>query len=329
MNGLLGGWILPALVAGLAFISLFAGMTLVGEERRGRQFRRRLARVGQGGQAKGILPVAAQRALAIESPTPRLDRVAARWLPRKELLRARLERTGRNISIGHYLLWMVVTGLAAFGLADLAGLGPVPSTLLGLVAGIGLPHLVIGRMGRKRIGRFTALFPDGIDLMVRALHAGLPITEAMTTVGAEVGDPVGAEFRRIEQALKLGRGLDDELAEVAQRLDTPEFSFFVISLSVQRQTGGNLAETLENLSDILRRRRQMRQKIKAVSAEARTSALILGLMPFAIALLILVTSPGYLVPLVSSEAGIALCVMGGLMLLTGTLIMARLIRFEI
>jgi tight adherence protein B len=151
----------------------------------------------------------------------------------------------------------------------------------------------------------------------------------MTTVGAEVGDPVGAEFRRIEQALKLGRGLDDELAEVAQRLDTPEFSFFVISLSVQRQTGGNLAETLENLSDILRRRRQMRQKIKAVSAEARTSALILGLMPFAIALLILVTSPGYLAPLVSSEAGIALCVMGGLMLLTGTLIMARLIRFEI
>jgi tight adherence protein B len=165
--------------------------------------------------------------------------------------------------------------------------------------------------------------------MVRALRSGLPITEAIVTVGHELADPVGAEFRRVEQALKLGRTLDQELTDVARRLDTPEFGFFVISLSVQRQTGGNLGETLANLGDILRRRRQMRQKIKAITAEARMSAFILGALPFVVALLIVVTTPGYLVPLVTTTGGRVLCGLGGSMLVIGTTIMARLIRFEI
>ena len=113
-------------------------------------------------------------------------------------------------------------------------------------------------MGRRRVARFIGLFPEAIDLMVRALRSGLPITEAIINAGQEIGDPVGAEFRGIEAGMRLGRDLESLLWDIAKRIDAPEFRFFIIALSVQRETGGNLAETLNNLSDVLRRRRAMR-----------------------------------------------------------------------
>ena len=102
-------------------------------------------------------------------------------------------------------------------------------------------------MGRRRVARFIGLFPEAIDLMVRALRAGLPVTEAIINAGQEIGDPVGAEFRGIEAGMRLGRDLDSLLWDIAKRISAPEFRFFIIALSVQRETGGNLAETLNNL----------------------------------------------------------------------------------
>ena len=134
-------------------------------------------------------------------------------------------------------------------------------------------------MGRRRVARFIALFPEAIDLMVRALRAGLPITEAIINAGQEIGDPVGAEFRGIEAGMRLGRDLDRLLWDIAKRISAPEFRFFIIALSVQRETGGNLAETLNNLSEVLRRRRAMRAKARAMASEARASTMILGSLP--------------------------------------------------
>jgi tight adherence protein B len=327
------GWGVP-----FAFAALCLGVLILlvrefgGDSGQKRRLKRRLARIRRTrglGVGSSAAAETVQR-LATESVTPGLDRIASRWLPRQAALRVRLEKTGRAITIGRYMVGMGAIAIAIFGLGHfILGLGLLPSGLLALACGMGLPHVWSGRLGRNRVTKFIALLPEALDLMVRALRSGLPITEAMLAVGRELADPIGGEFRRIEQALKVGRPLDDVLWEMAERLDTPEFGFFVISLSVQRQTGGNLAETLSNLAEILRRRRQMRLKIRAISSEARMSALILGVLPFLVAILIFVTTPGYLLPLFTDPNGIALLVVGGVMLCVGAFIMARLIQFEI
>src|SRR3546814_393956 len=123
------------------------------------------------------------------------------------------------------------------------------SDLLGLFVGLGLPHKVIGFLINKRITRFTVNFPDALELLVRGLRSGLPISETLGVVASEIPGPVGEEFKLITERIKIGRTMDAALQETADRLGTPEFQFFVITLTIQRETGGNLAETLSNLAD--------------------------------------------------------------------------------
>lgn len=259
-----------------------------------------------------------------------LDQLAKRFLPRADVLRQRLNRTGVKIPVGRYVLINVVlVGLFAFVFFVVLTLPTVLAIALAIFAGIGIPHLAVKRMANKRLERFTGLFPDAIDLIVRGLRSGLPVTESIAAVGQEMPDPVGSEFRRIAEGVKLGRTLEDALWDTAKRLDTPDFKFFVISLSVQRETGGNLGETLANLSDILRRRRQMRLKIKAMSSEARASAMILGSLPFVMFGIIYLLNPGYETELFTDPRGrIMLGVALGLMSI-GIGVMHKMVRFEI
>ncbi len=137
-------------------------------------------------------------------------------------------------------------------------------------------------------------FPDAIELLVRGLRSGLPITETMGVVGDELPGPVGEEFRSVTDKMKIGRTMEAALQETADRLGTPEFQFFVITLAIQRETGGNLAETLANLADVLRKRGQMKLKIKAMSSESKASAYIVGSLPFIVFVMIWWISPDYM-----------------------------------
>ena len=157
----------------------------------------------------------------------------------------------------------------------------------------------------------------------------MPIPDSISTVAREIAAPVCTEFRRIEQGMRLGQTLEEALWDANKRLDTPEFKFFVISLSLQRETGGNLAETLENLSEILRKRRQMRLKIKAVSSEARASAMIIGSLPFIMVIILYVIAPGYITALFVDQRGHAMIGVGLVSLFIGYGIMMKLVRFEI
>src|ERR1700731_483252 len=246
------------------------------------------------------------------------------------MLVARLERTGRAISIGRYLVITLVTIVVLAVAAMIAG-GQhlLPSVLIGAGLGTLLPHYLIGRMGRKRVAAFITLFPEAIDLMVRALRSGLPISEATIMAGHEIGDPIGAEFRTIESGMRLGRELEGLLWDFGKRIDAPEFRFFIIALSVQRETGGNLAETLSNLSDVLRRRRTMRAKARAMASEARASTAILGSLPILVTIMLMFTSPTYISPLFTDVRGLILLAVAVGMLLSGVGIMVRMARFEI
>lgn len=155
------------------------------------------------------------------------------------------------------------------------------------------------------------------------------MTESIATVGREMEDPVGVEFRRIADGVRFGQQLEEVLWETAKRLSLPEFNFFVISLSVQRETGGNLGETLANLSDILRRRKQMKLKIKAMSSEARASAMILGSLPFVMFGIVYAMNPSYASELFTDPRGMMMAAAGVTSMMIGIGVMAKMVRFEI
>jgi tight adherence protein B len=259
-----------------------------------------------------------------------LNSLMRRVLPNVGKLRRRLEQTGRSISLDQYLL----AGLALGILATIAAifLTPLPiaaDVLIGVIFGIGFPYTMVGWMAKRRLAKFLVLFPDAIDLIVRAVRSGQPVSEAIRTVGDQAPQPVGGEFRQVRDAMKVGMTLPEALAAAAERLDMLEFRFFNIALNVQQETGGNLSETLENLSKMLRRRRQVKMKIKAASAEARASAWIVGALPFVMFGVILTLNRDYAMMLVNDTRGIIMSIIGILMTATGMFIMSRMAKFEI
>jgi tight adherence protein B len=312
-------------------LTLFLVGYAVAEAGRSRRLRRRFAAVRD--RARGVVPAVQQAARSIARPqsaTPKIDRIARQWLPRREMLAARLARTGRAISVGQYVIAsLAVAVFSTMAVAYFAPIGIVPSLLIGILVGTALPQKTITRMGRRRVAAFVKLFPEAIDLMVRALRSGLPISEAIIGAGHEIGDPVGNELGRVESGMRMGRDLDGLLWDIASRIDVPEFRFFIIALSVQRETGGNLAETLANLADVLRRRRQMRAKIRAMSSETRATTMILAGMPVIVILLLALSSPDYLQPLYRDIRGFILDGVALMMLASGILIMNKMARFEI
>jgi tight adherence protein B len=203
------------------------------------------------------------------------------------------------------------------------------SLLLGCFVGIGLPHFVIGKMILRRVAKFTANFPDAIELMVRGLRSGLPITETLGIVSSEVPGPVGIEFRIVADKMKIGRTMEAALQDTADRLGTPEFQFFVITLAIQRETGGNLAETLSNLADVLRKRAQMKLKIRAMSSESKASAMIVGALPFIVFGLVYMMNPEYMSKFFTDDRLIVAGLGGMLWMGIGVFVMAKMVSFEI
>ena len=189
--------------------------------------------------------------------------------------------------------------------------------------------MVLQRRIARRIKKFMTLLPEALDLIVRGIRSGLPATEALKTIGEEIEDPVGTEFRQVTDQMKIGVAMDEAMWATAKRLAIPEFNFLVISLSIQQETGGNLAEILEKLSDMVRRREQMRLKVKAMSSEARASAMIIGSLPFIMAGVISFVNPGYMNTLFTDPRGWVMIGMGLTSLLVGLGVMSKMIRFEI
>ena len=192
-----------------------------------------------------------------------------------------------------------------------------------------MPHFVVNSMIKRRLGKFNAKFPDAIELLVRGLRSGLPVTETLGVVAHEIPGPVGTEFRGVVERIRIGRTMEEALQETADRLGTAEFQFFVITLAIQRETGGNLAETLSNLADVLRKRAQMKLKIKAMSSESKASAYIVGALPFIVFLLIYWVNPSYISGFFSEDR-LIIAGLGGLVWMSiGGFIMAKMVSFEI
>jgi len=272
--------------------------------------------------------VEAQMRKAIASRKPKARKIAGSE-SRIEALALRLHRTGKHWTVSNYLYASLGLGLTVATLAYLkSGIAPL-SLGAGVIVGAGIPHMVVGHLVKKRGNAFTAKFPDAIELLVRGLRSGLPVTETLGVVASEVPGPVGEEFKMVTERIKIGRTMEDALQETADRLNTPEFSFFCITLAIQRETGGNLAETLSNLADVLRKRAQMKLKIKAMSSESKASAYIVGALPFLVFGMILWLNPKYMGGFFTDERLIVTGLGGLVWMGIGAFIMAQMVSFEI
>lgn len=290
----------------------------------------RVAKLQRPGERKRNAAAAAVNLRKTDSSIEQLDKAIKQILPNPAKMRLRLARTGKNISLGVYVLMtLVAAALGVLLVRHFGGLGMLPALLMGSVIGVIVPHMAVGFMIGRRKKKFLANFPDSIDVLIRGLKAGLPAAESMRIVGAEMGGPVSQEFSRITDGLKMGGDFDDILWAAAERINLPEFNFFVITLTIQRETGGNLGETLENLSEMLRKRRQVKLKVKALSSEAKASAIIIGSLPFALFGILYMLNREYVMMLFTHPKGPWLVGIGFAMQALGIGVMVKLVKFEI
>jgi tight adherence protein B len=307
---------------GLAFAALRGPSASKTMKRRMELIRERHGDTIAGNAQAQIRKLFAQR-------TGRIEGYASSLIPKPALLRKRLEMTGKEITLGKYAI--VCLGLLAFITLALKFRGApfLLALLIGMFFGIGGPHFIIGKMIKRRIAKFNSNFPDAIELMVRGLRSGLPITETLGIVASEIQGPVGIEFRMVSDKMKIGRTMEAALQETADRLGTAEFQFFVITLAIQRETGGNLAETLSNLADVLRKRAQMKLKIRAMSSESKASAYIVGSLPFIVFTLVWMINPHYMSGFFIDQR-LMVAGLGGMVWMgIGAFIMAKMVNFEI
>ncbi|MDB5669064.1 MAG: type secretion system family protein [Alphaproteobacteria bacterium] len=269
-----------------------------------------------------------KRILANRSQT-RVDSIAQRFIPRPALLRKRLEQTGKTWTLGQYAITSLGITTVIVLLFTMRGLPFLLALMVGLFVGIGLPHLVVGKLVKRRVNKFTSRFPDALELMVRGLRSGLPISETLGIVADEIPGPVADEFRQVSDKMKIGRTMEVALQETADRLGTAEFQFYTITLAIQRETGGNLAETLANLADVLRKRAAMKLKIRAMSSESKASAWIVGALPFIVFTLIWIINPSYMHTFLTDQRLMVVGCGGLVWMGIGVFIMSQMVSFEI
>lgn len=227
--------------------------------------------------------------------------------------------------------FMIISGVLAlvFGAIPFVfGLSPLACAGLAFVMGFGLPRFILNSAINRRQKKFTDHFADAMDIIVRGVRTGLPLGDCLKIIAHESPDPLGSEFRRVVEGESLGIPIDVCLEQMYERMPISEVNFFATVLNIQKTTGGNLGEALANLSNVLRGRKILREKIKALSAEAKVSSIIIGSLPIIVMTLVTIASPDYMNDLYKTTTGQRNMMIGAVMMVMGTLMMKKMINFK-
>jgi tight adherence protein B len=243
-------------------------------------------------------------------------------------LGARLVQAGLPKNIPAFWMISAAIGAVVLGGVWFAFNKPLIAFALGFATAFGLPQWVVSFLGARRIKQFSELFSDAIDIIVRGIKSGLPVHDALKIIGRESPEPLGGEFLRLVENIGMGMTIEQALEKMYERMPTPELRFFAIVLSIQAKTGGNLAEALGNLSQVLRSRKLMREKIKALSSEAVASAMIIGSLPPGVMALIMVTAPDYMSKMFTDPRGNTMLIISAAIMAVGIFVMRKMINFK-
>ena len=243
-------------------------------------------------------------------------------------LRETLRQAGLRLTLRNYFLLCTAFSVVAAILYKMTGYHLVGIVPVSITVGFGLPRYVLFYLTKRRVNKFTKEFANAVDIIVRGIKSGLPVSECLKIIATESPEPVAGLFLEIVESQNLGLTLEVSLERAQEQIKTPELQFFTIVLIIQGQTGGNLADTLANLSGILRDRKKMADKVKSLSSEAKSSAGIIGSLPFLMTGLLYLVNPEYLTPLFTADLG-KIMIAGGLVWMSvGIFIMKQMINFE-
>jgi|SRR5215216_718000 len=289
-------------------------------------FNRRLDLISAGAVRKGADKSPRKRSI---EETLREAEAKLHAKPSKPSLMVRMRQGEITWSKTGYYLVCVAVGLTVFVLVLLSGLSRLPAIGFGISAGLLLPHWFVNFKRSRRFKRFLLQFANSIDVIIRGVKVGVPLGDCLKLVAAEGQSPVKEEFRTITEDQLLGLPLADAAERLPERIPLPEARFFSIVIAMQSRSGGNLSEVLGNLSRVLRDRQKMQQKIKALAAESKASAYIIGSLPVFVAGVLYVTSPKYISLLITHPTGNIVLAVCAVWMLMGCLVMRKLINFEI
>ncbi len=243
-------------------------------------------------------------------------------------LSVRITQAGLSWSKQQFLLISVAIGLAMFAIGWLSGGGLYAAVPLGFAGAWGMPRWLLSYLKKRRETKFLDAFPDAVDVIVRGVKAGLPLIDCLKMIAGDAPEPLKSEFRSIVETQAIGMPLGEACGKLYDHMPIPEANFFGIVIAIQQRSGGNLAETLGNLSRVLRDRKKMKAKIKAMSQEAKASASIIGALPLAVMTLVYLSSPGYISLLWTEPTGRLMLAGSAVWMSMGVLVMKKMINFD-
>jgi len=325
--------LLPVLAAVLAFITIGGvGWVLVGGDDSSGQAVKR-AKVLATSRTESV--AAAKRAAVANTPEARRKQIMVqlREVDRRErkarmTTSAKLKQAGLELSLRTFVIISVAMGMIGALLAFVLGGNILIVLGVGIAMGLGLPRWVVNMKAKARMKKFSLAFPDAVDVLVRGIKTGLPVHDCFKVIARESPEPLAGEFRLLVEGMGVGLTLADALDKMYMRMPTPELKFFAIVIAIQQKSGGNLAEALSNLTSVLRARRMMGEKIKAMSSEAVASAAIIGSLPPAVMIMVTLTSPSYMTVLFTDVRGHVMLLGAALWMATGVFVMKRMINFK-
>lgn len=271
----------------------------------------------------------AKRRKNVQATLSEIDEKNKSKAKKKVTLSLRLSQAGLSISKTSFYIFSAVSAVIFAVGAFLAQLPLMFILGAAFVGGFGLPRFVINFMKNRRVKAFTNDLPEAIDILVRGIKAGLPLLDGMRLVSAEAREPLASEFRGVVEAQQLGLPLGQAIQRINDNIPTPETSFLATVITIQQSSGGSLSEALSNLGKILRERKKMRMKVKAISSEAKASAGIIGSLPIVVAAVVAVVSPDYIARLFETSTGHIVLACAAGMMLTGIAVMRKMINFKI
>lgn len=268
---------------------------------------------------------AAKRKKQIADSLKDLD---ARTREKKVTFDIRMARAGVAWTKSGFYGVSAALAVIAAGVTYVSGFNLVLVLASGLVFGAGVPRWTLNYLTKRRQKRFIAELPSSIDIIVRGIKAGIPLGDCLRNIAAEAAEPVRGEFRAIVDAQTMGLSISEAVERITDRMPIPEANFFAIVINIQQKAGGNLAEALFNLSTVLRERKKMKAKVKAMSSEAKASAGIIGALPPIVASLVYFTSPDYMKLLFVTTSGHIVLAICAFWMSCGIFIMKQMINFD-
>jgi len=240
-----------------------------------------------------------------------------------------LFQAGMTLSPSAFIRNSVIFGAGLFIVLLIVQVPYYFAAIFGLAGGYLLPRMYVGRRRKKYQNAFLDELPNAVEAIVRGVKTGLPLNDSMRVVAKDTKEPVRSEFGRVLDQQSFGFSMTESVQVLLDRVPLPEVNFFVVVISVQQQAGGNLSEALGNLARVLRNRKKMKQKVAAMSSEAKASAGIIGSLPVFVSIMVSVVSPAYLQPLISTTLGQLWLGVAAIMMCLGVFVMNRMIQFEI